>query len=93
MAPTPKFTVQEETFIIRKYHEQQALGIELSDILKARSFVDLTYLYLARDKSLLALWVTTFLPDWQPALIFVQFISNFLCMCSNGMASAHVILK
>ena len=25
--------------------------------------------------------------------IFVRFISNFLCMCSNSMASAHVILK
>ena len=38
MAPTPKFTVEEETFIIRKYHEQQALGIELSDILVKRAF-------------------------------------------------------
>ena len=35
----------------------------------------------------------TFLPDWQLPLIFVRFISNFLCMCSNSMASAHVILK
>ena len=26
-------------------------------------------------------------------LIFVWFISNFLCMCSNSMTSAHVILK
>ena len=43
-----------------------------------------------RSKSLLKLWVTTFLPDWQPPLIFVQFISNFLCMCNNSMASAHV---
>ena len=40
-----------------------------------------------------SLWVTTFLPDWQPPLIFVQFISNFLCVCSDSMASAHVILK
>ena len=46
-----------------------------------------------RGKSLLELWGTTFLPDWQPPLIFVRFISNFLCMCSNSMASAHVILK
>ena len=46
-----------------------------------------------KDKSLLELWVTTFLPDWQPHLIFYQFISNFLFMCSNSMASAHVILK
>ena len=38
MAPTPKFTVEEETFIIRKYHEQQALGNELSDILVKRAF-------------------------------------------------------
>ena len=38
MAPTPKFTVEEETFIIRKYHEQQALGSELSDILVKRAF-------------------------------------------------------
>ena len=41
-----------------------------------------------RGKSLLELWVTTFLPNWQPPLIFVQFISNFLCMASD-----HVILK
>ena len=27
-----------------------------------------------RDKSLLELWVTTFLPDWQPPLIFVPFV-------------------
>ena len=26
-------------------------------------------------------------------LVFVRFISNFLCMCSNSMASAHVMLK
>ena len=47
----------------------------------------------ARGKSLLELWVTIFLPDWQPSLIFVLCISNFLCMCSNGMASACVVLK
>ena len=46
-----------------------------------------------RDKSLLELWVTTFLLDQQPPLIFVWFILNFLSMCSNSMASAHVILK
>ena len=50
-------------------------------------------IHIIRGKSLLELWVTTFLPDWQPPLIFAQFISNFLCMCSNSMASAHVILK
>ena len=48
---------------------------------------------ILRGKSLLELWVTTFLPDWQQPLIFVRFISNFLCMFSNSMASAHVILK
>ena len=48
---------------------------------------------LVRGKSLLELWVTTFVPDWQPPLIYVRFISNFLCMCSNSMASVHVILK
>ena len=48
---------------------------------------------LIRGKSLLGLWVTTFLLDWQQPLIFVRFILNFLCMCSNSMASAHVILK
>ena len=47
----------------------------------------------ARGKSLLESWGTTFLPDLQPPLIFLQFISKFLCMCSNSMASAHVILK
>ena len=50
-------------------------------------------IYYIRGKSLLELWVTTFLHDWQPPLIFVRFISNFLCMYSNSMASAHVILK
>ena len=49
--------------------------------------------FFSRGKSLLELWVTNFFPDWQPPLIFVWFISNFLCMCSNSMASAHVILK
>ena len=38
MAPTPKFKVEEETFIIQKYHEQKALGIPLSDILVKRAF-------------------------------------------------------
>ena len=46
-----------------------------------------------RGKSLLELWVTTFLPDWQLLLIFVRFILNFLCICSNSVDSAHVILK
>ena len=46
-----------------------------------------------RGKSLLELRVTIFLPDWQLPLIFVWFISNFFCMCSNSMASAHVSLK
>ena len=41
-----------------------------------------------RGKSLLKLWDATFLPDWQPTLIFVRFISNFLCMCYNSMASS-----
>ena len=36
-----------------------------------------------RGKSLLELWGTTFLHNWQPPLIFVRFISNFLCICSN----------
>ena len=49
--------------------------------------------YYSRGKSLLESWGTTFLPDWQPPLIFVRFISNFLFMCANSMASAHVILK
>ena len=45
--------------------------------------------------SILLLWilVTTFLPDRQPPLIFVRFISNFLCMDSNSMGSVLVILK
>jgi len=53
-------------------------------------------IYLAlhtRGKSLSELWVNTFLPDWQPPLIFVWFISNFLCVCSNSVTSAHVIFK
>ena len=51
------------------------------------------FLWYSRGKSPLESWFTTFLPDWQLPLIFVRFISNFLCMCSNGMASAHGILK
>ena len=47
----------------------------------------------ARGKSLLELWIIPLPPDWQPPLILVRFISNYLCMCSNSMASAHVILK
>ena len=46
-----------------------------------------------RGKSFLELWATTFLPDWQLSLIFVRFIPNFLCMCSNSMDSAYVIFK
>ena len=37
---------------------------------------------LEANHSHLELWVTIFLPDRQPPLIFVRFISNFLCMCS-----------
>ena len=43
-----------------------------------------------RGKSLIELWVTTFLP---PPLIFFRFISNFLCICSYSMTNAYVILK
>ena len=50
-------------------------------------------LMIYRGKSLLELWDTAFLPDWQPPLIFVQFISNFLYMCSNSVDSAHVFSK
>ena len=46
-----------------------------------------------RGKSLLELRVTTFLPNWKLPIIFVWFISNFLCMCSKNMVSPHVILK
>ena len=48
----------------------------------------LCFFYVFRGKLFLELWVTTFLPDWQPTLIFV-----FLCMYFYRMASAHVILK
>ena len=48
---------------------------------------------VTRGKSLLESWVTTFLPDWQLPLIFVRFISKFLCMCSNSVDNTHVILK
>ena len=47
----------------------------------------------ARGKSLLELWVTIFLPNWQQPLIFDRLISNFFCMSCKRMASAHVILK
>ena len=51
------------------------------------------YIY-TRVKSLLESWVdAAFVPDWQTPLIYVRFISNFLCMCSDKVASAHVILK
>ena len=48
--------------------------------------------YVPRCKSLLESWVATYISDWQPPLIFVRFISNFLCMCFSSMASTHVIL-
>ena len=48
---------------------------------------------ISRGKSLLELWVTTFLVEWQPPLIFVLFILNFLYMCSHSVANAHVIFK
>ena len=54
-----------------------------ADTSLVRSFYGiLKNLLYIRGKSLLELWVTTFLPDWQPPLIFVLFISNFLCICS-----------
>ena len=63
-------------------------------LFKCSSISLLSYFQLARGKSLLELWVTTFLlSDWQPPLVFVRFISNFLCMCSISMAIADVILK
>ena len=41
------------------------------------------FVQVTRGKSLLELWVTTFLPTNSKPLIFVRFISNFLCMCPN----------
>ena len=55
--------------------------------------VYISYVPADRGKSPLELWVTTFLSNWQPPLIFVRFISYFLCMYSDSMASGHVILK
>ena len=49
--------------------------------------------FITGGKSLLESWCTTLLLDWQPPLIFVWFISNFLCVCSDSMASAHVIFR
>ena len=52
---------------------------------KRESFMNKkTYFFAARGKLLLKFRVTTFLPDWEPPLIFVRLISNFLCMCSNS---------
>ena len=72
--------------------------LDLSDL--SYTFISFASVYLiaifafvTRGKSLLESWVITFLPDWQLPLIFVRFITNFFCMCSNSMASAHVILK
>ena len=64
-------------------------------ITKSGKFPNLLNIFnnLIRGKSLLGLWVTTFLLDWQQPLIFVRFISNFFCMCSNSVDSAHVSLK
>ena len=62
-------------------------------ILRMRKSIIPNFYYATRGKSLLESWVTTFLPDWQLPLMFIRFISNFLCMCSNSVASAHVILK
>ena len=45
----------------------------------------------SRGKSLLELWVTTFLPNWQPPLIFVRFTSKFLCMSTYCAAHAQEV--
>ena len=45
-----------------------------------------------RGKSRLESWCVAFVYDWQPPLIFVRFTSNFLSMCSDRVASTHVIL-
>ena len=50
-------------------------------------------LALVRGKSLLELWANTFIPDWQPPLIFVRLILNLLCMCSKSVDGDYVILK
>ena len=60
---------------------------------RASSLMGKYEIHVTRGKSLLESWGTTFLPDLQLPLIFVWIISNFLCMCSNSMASAHVVLK
>ena len=43
-----------------------------------------------RGKSLLELWITTFLPDRQPPLIFVRFISNFQCSCDFEVNQTNI---
>ena len=42
---------------------------------KSRIFLELEqrWIFFSRGKSLLESWGTTFLPDWQPPLIFVRF--------------------
>ena len=67
-----------------KVHIQNSYGNSFSEVGKIKELL---------GKSFLELWVTTFLSDWQLPLIFVRFISNFFCMCSYSMASAHVTLK
>jgi len=74
----------------RLLHSEDFSNLHDYSILHDYSVRQSTY---SRGKSLLELWVTTFLPDWQPPSIFVRLISNFLCMCSDSIASAHVILK
>ena len=51
--------------------------------------------YVWRGKSLLDLWVTIFLPDWQPPLKSLSDLFQASCAFALilSMSSAHVILK
>ena len=50
-----------------------------------------TYFYVFRVKSFQDSWGAAFVYDWQLPLIFVQWTSNFLCMCTYCTAHAQEV--
>ena len=51
------------------------------------------FFWLEANQSLNCGLLLTFLPNWQPPLIFVWFISNFLCLCSNSLCLCLCLLS
>ena len=81
------YTIQFNSFMIdtrwRTAYAPMAARYPVNYLYDPDSSIGITsdlFKFIDRGKSLLKLWVTTFLPDWQPPLILVRFISNFFCI-------------